>query len=80
VGVRLGVRRCLSWAALFAAAVWLLSGSSSLAQPAMSSGARPSAQASRSETSEAPVIDADLSDLAWAKATVIENLRQRQPD
>ena len=43
-------------------------------------GARPVARAARIETSEAPVIDGDLSDVSWAKATVIDDIRQRQPD
>jgi cellulose/xylan binding protein with CBM9 domain/uncharacterized protein DUF5916 len=34
----------------------------------------------RIETSEAPTIDGDLSDPAWAKATVLPSLKQRQPD
>ena len=34
----------------------------------------------RIEPTEAPVIDADLSDPAWAKATIIDDLKQRQPD
>ena len=42
--------------------------------------ARPIARAARIETREAPIIDGDLSDLAWAKATVIDDIRQRQPD
>jgi hypothetical protein len=33
----------------------------------------------RIDASEAPVIDADLSDPAWAKATVLDQFRQRQP-
>ena len=42
--------------------------------------ARPIARAARIEAGEAPVIDGDLSDLSWAKATVIDDIRQRQPD
>ncbi len=42
--------------------------------------ARPTARAARIETSEAPVIDGDLSDISWAKATIIDDIRQRQPD
>ena len=38
------------------------------------------ARAARIETGEAPVIDGDLSDVSWAKATVIDDIRQRQPD
>jgi hypothetical protein len=41
---------------------------------------RPVARAARIETSEAPTIDGDLSDVSWAKATVIDDIRQRQPD
>ena len=42
--------------------------------------ARPSIRAVRIETSEAPTIDADLSDPAWAKAAVIDNFTQRSPN
>ena len=38
-------------------------------------GARPLARAARIEVGEAPVIDGDLSDLAWAKAVVIDDIR-----
>jgi hypothetical protein len=41
---------------------------------------RPIARAQRIETGEAPLIDGNLSDLSWAKATVIDDIRQRQPD
>ena len=41
---------------------------------------RPIARAALIEVGEAPVIDGDLSDLAWAKAVVIDDIRQRQPD
>ena len=41
---------------------------------------RPEAHVARIDAGEAPVIDADFSDAAWAKATVIDDLRQRQPD
>src|SRR5262245_27659078 len=41
---------------------------------------RPIARAARIEVGEAPVIDGDLSDVAWAKAVVIDDIRQRQPD
>ena len=41
---------------------------------------RPSIRAVRIDTAEAPVIDGDLSDEAWAKAAVIDELRQRSPN
>ena len=41
---------------------------------------RPSVTAVRIDTAEAPVIDADLSDAVWAKATVIDNFTQKQPN
>jgi hypothetical protein len=41
---------------------------------------RPMARVARISTSEAPTIDADLSDLGWAKATVITDFKQREPD
>jgi hypothetical protein len=40
---------------------------------------RPSASATRIDASQAPAIDADLSDPAWANATVIQDLKQREP-
>ena len=43
-------------------------------------GPRPMARLARISTSEAPAIDADLSDLSWAKATVITDFKQREPD
>jgi hypothetical protein len=42
--------------------------------------ARPSIRAVRIDTAEAPVIDGDLSDEAWAKAAVIDDFRQRSPN
>jgi len=41
---------------------------------------RPRAPAARIETSEAPIIDGDLSDPGWAKATVLDQFLQRQPN
>ena len=41
---------------------------------------RPSIQAVRIDTTEAPVIDGDLSDPVWAKAAVIDDFRQRSPN
>jgi len=41
---------------------------------------RPSIRAVRIDTGEAPVIDADLSDSAWAKAAVIDDFTQRSPN
>jgi len=41
---------------------------------------RPSVRAVRIDTAEAPMIDGDLSDEAWAKAAVIDDLRQRSPN
>lgn len=40
----------------------------------------PLARAARIDIGEAPVIDGDLSDVSWAKATIIDDIRQRQPD
>ena len=51
------------------------------AQPArVVTRARQEARIARIDASEAPTIDGDLSDAAWAKATVIDDFRQRQPD
>jgi len=41
--------------------------------------ARPTVAAVRIDVSEAPVIDADLSDPSWAKAAVLEDFLQRLP-
>ncbi|MGH7555213.1 MAG: carbohydrate binding family 9 domain-containing protein, partial [Longimicrobiales bacterium] len=41
---------------------------------------RPSVRAVRIDTSEAPNIDGDLSDAVWAKAAVIDNFTQREPN
>ena len=41
---------------------------------------RPSIRAVRIDAAEAPVIDGDLSDEAWAKAAVIDDFRQRSPN
>jgi len=41
---------------------------------------RPSVRAVRIDSSEAPVIDGDLSDAVWAKAAVVDNFTQRQPN
>jgi hypothetical protein len=41
---------------------------------------RPSIRAVRIDTTEAPVIDGDLSDPVWAKAAVIDDFRQRSPN
>ena len=41
---------------------------------------RPSIAAARIDTANAPTIDGDLSDLAWAQATVIDEFLQVEPD
>jgi hypothetical protein len=68
--------------AIFACA---LGCSAALAQPAPlaqeSAGlVRPSARAVKIEPSEAPTIDGNLSDSAWAKATIIDKFTQKQPN
>src|SRR5689334_3624363 len=40
---------------------------------------RPSASAARINAAQAPTIDGDLSDPAWANATVLDDFRQREP-
>jgi len=50
------------------------------AAPATTNLIRPTARAARIDVSEAPVIDGDLSDPAWAKATIIEKFTQKQPN
>jgi len=41
---------------------------------------RPVAHVARISASEAPTIDGDLSDPVWAKATIITDFKQREPD
>ena len=41
---------------------------------------RPSIRAVRIEAADAPLIDGDLSDEAWAKAAVIDDFKQRSPN
>jgi hypothetical protein len=41
---------------------------------------RPSVRAVRIDASEAPVIDANLSDAAWAKGALIDDFKQRSPN
>src|SRR5205814_101214 len=82
-----GVRRSLTFATLKAAALaglFLAYGGNAFAaglaiQPGPIS-ARPTAHVARISASEAPKIDGELSDPAWAKATVIADFRQREPD
>ena len=50
------------------------------AAPAATNLIRPTAQAARIDVSEAPIIDGDLSDPAWAKATIIDKFTQKQPN
>ena len=65
-------------AELFGIFVVALTPSAAFAQESMSL-VRPSTRATRIEASRAPTIDADLSDTAWANATVIEDFKQREP-
>ena len=60
---------------------WAAAAPPGFAQPADSFSATNglSASAVRIDVSEAPLIDADLSDLAWAKATIITDFRQKEP-
>src|SRR5882672_837331 len=74
-----------SKAVVLAGFLWASCGSAFSAELAVKpaeeiTNARPVAHAARISTSEAPTIDADLSDPAWAKATVITNFKQREPD
>src|SRR5262245_52664083 len=48
--------------------------------PASGAFMRPNIRPVRIDPSEAPVIDADLSDPAWAKAAIIDNFTQRSPN
>jgi hypothetical protein len=46
----------------------------------LSNAQRPSVQIVRIDRSEAPIIDGDLSDPAWAKAAVLDDFPQMEPD
>jgi hypothetical protein len=62
---------------------WAFATSLVSAQPATSSRSdfvRPTAAAVRIDASEAPIIDGNVSDLVWAKATVIDHFIQKRPD
>jgi hypothetical protein len=50
------------------------------AQDQSADSQHPSAHAARISPNEAPKIDADLSDPAWAKATIIQDFKQLMPD
>jgi len=79
---------CAALAAIaLAGFCWAACGSAFAAEAAAESEAaeeiaspRPVAHVARISASEAPTIDGDLSDLSWAKATVITDFKQREPD
>src|SRR5258705_13430086 len=50
------------------------------APPAPTTLIRPSVKAVRIDASEAPTIDGDLSDPAWAKAAILDDFRQMDPN
>ncbi len=60
----------------------MLGSSAFAAQPAPPSSGSPNytIRAVRIDTSEAPTIDGDLSDPVWAKAAVLDDFRQVEPD
>ena len=62
------------------AAICFMGAVPAFAQQVQSNGTRPMAAPARIDAAEAPAIDADLSDPAWAKAAVIEEFRQTQPN
>ncbi len=66
--------------AALAAAFVLFWATPVLSAEAVNMAARPSVAASRISAAEAPTIDGDLSDTAWAKAVVLTEFRQRQPN
>lgn len=71
--------RWRGWAALGAALV-LFWATPVLSAEAVNFAARPTVAAVRIAATEAPTIDGDLSDTAWAKAAVLTEFRQRQPN
>jgi hypothetical protein len=62
---------------MLVAATPAIQGSAPTSPPAF---VRPTIRAVRIETSEAPVIDGDLSDPAWEKGAVIDDFTQRSPN
>ena len=80
ISVRL--RFTLRGAAACASIVGTSTGSLSAAEMAPTAQAfvQLTANVARIDATEAPTIDGDLSDPAWAKATIIDDLKQRQPD
>ena len=73
-------KRSLLRAAAPAALTLLVLSDPIWAQPMAVTRPRPEARIARIDVSEAPVIDGDMSDAVWAKTTVIDDLRQRQPN
>jgi hypothetical protein len=73
-------RRFGARASLVALALIGASATASAGQAPPPAFTRPSIRAVRIDTAEAPVIDGDLSDEAWAKAAVIDDFRQRSPN
>ena len=73
---RIGARASL--AALALVGTWELAFAGQVTSPPPFT--RPAVPAVRIDTADAPVIDGDLSDAAWAKAAVIDDFRQRSPN
>jgi len=73
---RIGARASL--AALALICTWELAFAGQVTSPPPFT--RPAVPAVRIDTADAPVIDGDLSDAAWAKAPVIDDFRQRSPN
>jgi len=74
-----------SKAVVLAGFLWASCGSAFSAELAVKpaeeiTNARPVAHAARISTSEAPTIDGDLSDPVWAKAAVLDDFRQMDPN
>ena len=69
-------------AVLFGVIAWMVVATGASAQPADATapGFRPSAAATRIDPAQAPIIDGDLSDPAWANATLITDFRQKEPN
>ena len=79
-GLVAGARRALLAATLVIAAAASASAASQAVVPSIAGGSHPSTAAVRIDASEAPAIDADLSDPVWSKATIIDEFRQKRPD
>src|SRR5258708_19379572 len=82
-GGRIVRRDCSRYLGVMVASVAMLCSAAFAAQPVRPIPPEPmnySVRAVRIDKSEAPTIDGDLSDSVWAKAAIIDDFRQVEPD